>query len=222
MEIYPFIPYKTERFAPDVMKDRSKAFYLEMNSRRSVREFSNESIEMEILENIILTAGTAPSGANKQPWTFCLVTNQELKEKIKEAAEKEEIANYSSRMNEEWLRDLAPLGTDEHKDFLGIAPALVVVFKRAFEFGPGGEKHQNYYVNESVGIATGLLIAAIHHAGLCCLTHTPSPMNFLEKILERPSNERAFLLIPVGFPEKAASVPDIRRKTIEDIRKHYI
>lgn len=203
------------------MLERSDTFLAELKSRRSVRHFSSDPLPEGILDNIIETASTAPSGANKQPWTFCVVTDPSIKAEIRKAAEKEEHDNYHQRMSEEWLRDLAPLGTDENKPFLEIAPALIVVFKRIYEIGEEGEKHQNYYVQESVGLACGILIAAIHHAGLVSLTHTPSPMNFLEKILNRPSNERAFLLIPVGFPSSDAEVPDIHRKSLTEVRVNY-
>lgn len=191
-----------------------------MKKRRTVREFSDRPVPTPLLKKIIELAGTAPSGANKQPWTFCLVTNPDVKKSIRIAAEEEEQKNYQGRMSEEWLRDLAPLGTDEFKPFLETAPALIVVFRRSFEY-EDGKKHQNYYVNESVGLASGFLIQAIHYCGLACLTHTPSPMNFLEKILERPDNERAFLLIPVGYPHEKATVPDIQRKKLEEICIEY-
>jgi nitroreductase len=216
-----FIDYSRQRLSDQDMISRAQMFYEEMNSRRSVRAFSDESIPHGVIENIIRTAATAPSGANKQPWTFCVVYNPALKKKIREAAEQEEKQNYSKRMSEEWLQDLAPLGTDENKQFLETAPALIVVFRRPYEEGSDQQKRPNYYVSESVGIACGMLITAIHHAGLCCLTHTPSPMNFLERILDRPSNERAYLLIPVGFPASGVKVPDIRRKPLEICMKNY-
>lgn len=221
MSEFPFIPYTPDRYEPDTMLERAYAFFNEMHLRRTVRHFAPDPLPDGLLEKIIETASTAPSGAHKQPWTFCVVTNPEIKTAIREAAEKEERENYHHRMSETWLRDLAPLGTDENKPFLEIAPALIVVFKRVYEFGEDGAKHQNYYVQESVGLACGFLIAAIHHAGLVSLTHTPSPMNFLEKILDRPSNERAFLLIPVGFPALDANVPDIHRKPLEKVLIHY-
>jgi iodotyrosine deiodinase len=221
MTEFPFVKYEALRFPPDVMLNRSLAFFKEMTIRRSVRFFSDQTIDEQVLINIISTACTAPSGANKQPWTFCLVTNKELKKRIRAAAEKEEAENYASRMSAEWLRDLAPLGTDEKKEFLETAPALIVVFRRPYEISTEGTKHQNYYVQESVGIACGMLITAIHHAGLCCLTHTPSPMNFLEQLLERPSNEKAYLLLPVGYASEDAVVPDIKRKPLEMCVKTY-
>ena len=216
-----FIPIVPATYSEEEMITRSREMYVEMNARRTVREFSSRPIPNEVLENIIRTAGTAPSGANKQPWSFCLVTSTEHKQKIRQAAEHEEKLNYSGRMSEEWLRDLAPFGTNEVKEFLTTAPALIVVFKRAYEVESDGHKHQNYYVTESVGLACGLLLAAIHHAGLVSLTHTPSPMNFLEKVLERPSNERAFLLIPVGYPAGNVSVPDIHRKSLDQLLTRY-
>jgi iodotyrosine deiodinase len=217
-----FISYQRRTFGEDEMRKRASTFFQEIKTRRSIREFSEQKIDPEILDAIIQSAGSAPSGANKQPWTFCVVTNQSLKRKIREAAEREEYENYHGRMSDEWLKDLEPLGTNERKEFLEKAPALIVIFKRIYEFHSGGGKHQNYYMSESVGIATGLLIAAIHNAGLCCLTHTPSPMNFLEKILERPLNERAFLLIPVGLPAENVTVPNIQRKNLDEIRINYI
>ncbi len=220
METYPTIPYLPEVFSEVEMSERLKTLSDHMKKRRTVREFSDRPVPLPLLKQIIELAGTAPSGANKQPWTFCLVTNPDVKKSIRIAAEEEEQRNYQGRMSEEWLRDLAPLGTDEFKPFLETAPALIVVFRRSFEY-EGVKKHQNYYVNESVGLASGFLIQAIHYCGLACLTHTPSPMNFLEKILERPSNERAFLLIPVGYPHEKATVPDIQRKKLEEICIEY-
>ncbi|MEL7342957.1 MAG: nitroreductase family protein [Bacteroidota bacterium] len=192
-----------------------------MDQRRSLREFSDKPVPREVIENILKSASTAPSGAHKQPWTFCVVGNLDLKKQIREAAEKEEYTNYNGRMSDSWLEDLQPFGTDWHKPFLEIAPWLIIVFKRAYEFGEDGEKLNNYYVNESVGLATGFLLQAIHQAGLVALTHTPSPMNFLTKLLERPSNERSYLLIPVGYPAENAQVPVLERKPIEDISVFY-
>ena len=167
-----------------------------------------------------MTANSAPSGANKQPWFFAIVESKEMKKKIREAAEKEEFENYHGRMSEEWLADLKKFGTNHIKEFLEVAPYLVVVFKQVYSIH-NGEKHNNYYVNESVGIATGLFLSAIHNAGLVSLTHTPSPMNFLAEVLERPKNERAFLLIPVGFPKESTQVPNIERKSLDEISKFY-
>ncbi len=221
MTEYPFIALQPNILDEPEMLERASSFYTELNLRRSVREYSDKSLPAGLLDKIILAAGTAPSGANKQPWTFCIVTNAEMKKQIRMAAETEEQESYNQRMSEEWLRDLAPLGTNDQKPFLEVAPALIVVFRRIFELEEDGHKHNNYYVQESVGIACGMLIAAIHHAGLVCLTHTPSPMNFLEKILGRPSNERAYLLIPVGYPAAEVRVPDIHRKTLEEICVRY-
>ncbi len=187
-----------------------------METRRSLREFSNRPVDQKIIEKIIEIASTAPSGAHKQPWTFCAVQDINIKKQIREAAEKEEYENYHGRMSEEWLKDLAQFDTDWQKPFLEIAPWLIVVFKEVYDVSAGG-KRKNYYVNESVGIACGLLLSAIHHAGLVALTHTPSPMNFLERILDRPSQERAFLLIPVGYPIEHAIVPDLKRKKLEEV-----
>ena len=178
-----FIPYEGAKLKPSETLERSLAFYQISNLRRSVRDFSSDPVDIEVINNIIKTAGTAPSGAHKQPWTFCVISNPELKKQIRVAAEQEEYESYQNRMSEEWLQDLAPLGTDWNKPFLENAPWLIIVFKRVYEY-IDGKKWQNYYVNESVGIACGMLISAIHNAGLVTLTHTPSPMNFLQKILE--------------------------------------
>lgn len=218
--LYPFIPYQRETFSAVEMIRRSREFYGLMNQRRTVREFSPKPVPLEVMEHLILTAGTAPSGAHKQPWTFCLVSEPEIKKQIRTEAEKEEYESYHGRMSEEWLEDLAPLQTDWQKPFLEIAPWLIVVFKRAYE-NVDGRSRQNYYVQESVGIACGFLLAAIHHAGLCALTHTPSPMNFLSKILERPENERPFLLIPVGYPAESVMVPDLKRKSLHEVMVRY-
>ncbi len=215
-----FIPYKGVRFSKAEMLQRSREFYRYLDKRRTVRDFSDKPVPLEVVENIIMTASSAPSGAHKQPWTFCVVSDPELKRKIREAAEKEEYENYHGRMSEEWLADLAPLGTDWHKPFLERAPYLIVVFKKAYD-SVDGEKKKNYYVNESVGLATGFLLAAIHNAGLASLTHTPSPMNFLQEILERPENERPFLLIPIGYPAGEAQVPNITRKALKDVMVLY-
>jgi len=193
------------------MLQRSGDFLKENKRRRSIRKFSDRKFSREILENIIMTASSAPSGANKQPWTFCLIEDPVIKSEIRKAAEKEEYENYHGRMSDSWLNDLEPFGTDWHKPFLETAPYLVVIFKRAYE-KIDGKKFNNYYVNESVGIACGMFIMALHQAGLATLTHTPSPMNFLQKILKRPDNERPYLLLPVGFPAEDAEVPVIGKK----------
>ena len=218
---YRHIAYEGDHLSENEMISRSNEFFNFLDARRSVRHFSNKSIPTEVIENIIKSAGTAPSGAHKQPWKFCAVSSSDLKSKIREAAEKEEQENYNSRMSERWLKDLAPLGTDTNKEFLEIAPWLIIVFKEVYEIDDKGEKQNNYYVNESVGIACGMLISAIHNAGLVTLTHTPSPMNFLSEILNRPKNERAFLLLPVGYAAEDAFVPDIKRKGIEEISEFY-
>ncbi|MFM9910927.1 MAG: nitroreductase family protein [Chitinophagaceae bacterium] len=218
---YPFVSYEKNTFSAEEMNEKAGSFFWFMNQRRTIREFSNRPVPESVIENIIKTASTAPSGAHKQPWTFCVVSDPSLKKQIRSAAEEEERESYSGRMSEEWLKDLAPIGTDWNKPFLEIAPYLIIVFKRSYETEPDGHKHQNYYVTESVGIACGFLLAAIHNAGLGALTHTPSPMNFLIKILNRPANEKPFLLIPVGYPAEECWVPDIKRKELKEIIQWY-
>ena len=214
---FPFVSYAKKTYEINEMETRSRQFLEWMNTRRSVREFSDKPIPENIIENLILSASTAPSGAHKQPWTFCVVKDPEVKRQIRIAAEKEEKESYETRMTDEWLRDLQPIGTDWHKSFLETAPYLIVVFKRSYELEKNNYKHQNYYVTESCGIACGFLLAAIHDAGLVALTHTPSPMNFLSNILNRPENEKPFLLIPVGYPAEECWVPDLKRKSISEI-----
>jgi nitroreductase len=218
---FPFVHYQQKVFREDEMLQRSDAFYQYMNQRRSIRDFSDKPVPLSVIENVIRTASTAPSGAHKQPWTFCIVSDPSIKKQIREAAEKEEYESYTSRMSEEWLNDLKHLQTNWHKPFLETAPYLIVVFKKAYDLLRDGSKKNNYYVNESAGLACGFLLAAIHHAGLCALTHTPSPMNFLSKILNRPENERPFLLIPVGFAADETYVPELRRKDLQEIAVHY-
>lgn len=218
---YPFIDFQRETYSSDEMIERSRSFYEWADLRRSVRDFSDKPVPKEVMENILMTASTAPSGANKQPWTFCLISNATLKTTLRELAEEEEKKSYGGRMSDEWLEDLAPLGTDWQKEFIDIAPWIVVVMKRAYEIQSDGTKRQNYYVSESVGLASGFLLAAIHHAGLVALTHTPSPMNFIAKALNRPENERPFLLIPVGYPSETAQVPDISRKSKTQVIEYY-
>lgn len=203
------------------MLERSSEFRRFMDSRRSIREFSDKDVPDEIIKNIIMTASSAPSGAHKQPWTFCIVKDKEIKNEIRIAAEEEEYENYHGRMDEQWLKDLEKFGTDWNKPFLESAPYLIVIFKKLYDISDTGEKLQNYYVNESVGIACGFLLAAIHNAGLCALTHTPSPMGFLTKILKRPENERPFLLIPVGYPAENCEVPGITRKGKNEVLHIY-
>jgi iodotyrosine deiodinase len=217
---YPQIPYSHDTYSEAEMISRAQDFRNWMERRRTVREFSDQPVPMEVLEQMIMAASTAPSGAHKQPWTFCVVTNPDLKKQIRAAAEKEEYESYSGRMSQEWLEDLAPLGTDWQKPFLENAPALIIVFKRSYEF-VNEKKRQNYYVTESVGLAVGFLLAAIHHAGLVALTHTPSPMNFLSSLLQRPENEKPFLLIPVGYPAEDCKVPDLKRKNAGQVIAQY-
>lgn len=215
---HPQVRYEALNFSAEEMRDNARAFYQFMNRRRSVRAFSNRSVPRELIEYAILTANTAPSGAHRQPWYFVAVDNADLKKQIREAAEKEEWENYEGgRMPPQWLAALAPLDTDWHKPFLEIAPWLVVCFKQSYSVDAQGEKMTNYYVNESVGIACGLFIAAIHNMGLVTLTHTPSPMGFLSKLLRRPENEKPFILFPVGYPEAGVEVPDLRRKHLAEI-----
>ena len=198
------------------MLDRSANLLNAMKTRRSVRDFSSRSVSEEIIHNCIKTAVYAPSGANKQPWHFVIVKNPSIKKKIRIAAEAEEKEFYSHRATKEWLEDLNQFGTDWHKPFLETAPYLIVIFKEIID-KHGDESRKNYYVNESVGIAAGFLLTAIHNAGLASLTHTPSPMKFLQEILNRPENERAFLLIPVGYPADEAEVPVIDKKPFDEV-----
>ncbi len=218
---YKHIAYYSESFSDEEMITKSKSFYKWLDQRRSVRDFSDKTVPKGVIENIIRSASTAPSGAHKQPWTFCVISNSEIKTQIRETAEIEEKENYETRMSERWKKDLEPLATDMNKSFLEIAPWLIVAFKRVFDYGENGEKHNNYYVNESIGISCGMLISAIHNAGLVTLTHTPSPMNFLTKLLKRPGNERPFLLLPVGFPKNPTYVPDIKRKELDEMSVFY-
>ena len=211
-----FIPYKPEPADTDPA-DAARRFYEILNQRRSVRFFSDRPVPREVIENLILAAGTAPSGANKQPWRFVAVQDPALKKEIREGAEAEEREFYFRRANEQWLDDLRAIGTDEHKPFLEIAPWLIDVFKLMKDDDPNNPSDQVYYVNESVGIAVGMLLAATHVAGLVALTHTPSPMKFLGPILNRPKYERPYLLIPIGYPADDCVVPDLQRKPLEQI-----
>lgn len=217
---YPFVPYTIPVYSSEEVLGKASAYYKFMDSRRTVRDFSNKPVSKEVIQQLLLTASSAPSGAHKQPWTFCAISDAELKAKIRDAAEKEEYDSYNGRMTQEWLEDLAPLGTDWKKPFLEDAPWIIVVFKRAFEYHQQ-KKRNNYYVSESVGIACGFLISAIHAAGLVTLTHTPSPMNFLTKLLGRPDNERPFLLLPVGYAAEQVLVPDLSRKGAEEVIVWY-
>ncbi len=208
-----YTPYGTDSSA----ESASRRFYEILDQRRTVRTFSNRPVSRETIENLVLAAGTAPSGANKQPWRFVAVQDATVKKEIRAAAEAEEREFYYRRANEQWLRDLAAVGTDEHKPFLEVAPWLVVVFKLMKDDAPGRLSDQVYYVNESVGIAVGMFLAAAHMAGLVTLTHTPSPMKFLSRVLNRPDHERPYLLIPVGYPAEGCTVPDLQRKPLEQI-----
>ena len=228
MDGHPFVSYSKETYPGAKMLEKSKEFYEWLDKRRTVRDIQDKPVSREVIENILLSASTAPSGAHKQPWTFCVVSNPDLKKQIRTEAEKEEFESYNGRMPAEWLKDLGPLQTDWKKEFLETAPYLIIVFKRSYEVETTSlgdiqtlHKHQNYYVTESCGIACGFLLAAIHHAGLVALTHTPSPMNFLSKVLNRPENEKPFLLIPVGYAAEECWVPDLKRKPIESIAIWY-
>lgn len=216
-----FIPLPYQRPTAEEQIARATAFHCVMRTRRTVRHFSPDPVPFSLIQTAIQTAATAPSGANQQPWRFVVVSDPKIKRRIREAAEAEERKFYEHRAPNEWLQALAPLGTDWHKKFLEVAPWLIVVFRLdyALEAGPEGEeiKHKHYYVMESVGLACGFLLAALHHAGLATLTHTPSPMGFLSRILNRPKNEKPYLLIPVGYPARDAQVPDIGKKPLEEV-----
>jgi len=218
---FKHVMYDIKRKSQIDSLESSKSFYKWLDTRRSVREFSSTPVPKTIIENLIKSASTAPSGAHKQPWTFCAISNPSVKKKIRESAEIEEKENYERRMSERWKDDLKPLATDMYKPFLEDAPWLIVAFKKAYDIDREGNKHNNYYVNESIGIACGMLISAIHNAGLVTLTHTPSPMNFLSEVLERPKNERAFLLLPVGYPKSPAYVPQLKRKSLKEMSVFY-
>jgi len=210
------ISYNPPQKTAEEVLAASQLFNDELQKRRSVRYFSDAPVAKAVIENLLKAAGSAPSGANKQPWHFVAVSNAEVKKRIRMAAEVEEKAFYAERATPEWLNDLAPIGTDWQKPFLEIAPWLIIIFKKTFNETPEG-RTKNYYVQESVGIACGFLIAAIHQAGLATLTHTPSPMNFLAEILQRPENEKPFLLLPVGYPAPNATVPNIVRMPLQSI-----
>ena len=212
-----FVPLAFERLPEAEQLARSRRFLEHMRRRRTVRDFSPEPVPLELVENAIATAGTAPSGAHQEPWTFVLVSEPELKRRIREAAEEEERRSYDGRMPDDWLEALRPLGTDWRKPHIEVAPFLIVVFEQAYGMRPDGAKVKHYYVRESVGIAVGLLLASLHEAGLATLTHTPSPMGFLREALGRPENERPYVLIPVGYPADGCAVPDLGRKALAEI-----
>lgn len=213
-----FIPLTSyQEYPPEEMLERAEAFYELIKSRRTVREFSERPVDRKVIEQCILAAGTAPNGANKQPWHFAVVSDPDIKKKIRKAAEEEEQEFYYRRAPEDWLEDLRPFGTNEHKPFLEKAPYLIGIFTQIFHLTEDGEKEKHYYVKESVGIATGILITALHNAGLATLTHTPSPMGFLNEIMQRPSHEKPFLLLVVGYPEDGVQVPDITKKPLDEI-----
>jgi len=212
-----FIPLESQKLSEKEVIAKSENYYKKISKRRSVRDFSDKEVPREVIESILKAAGSAPSGANKQPWTFCVISNTELKSEIRKLAEIEEYENYHGRMSDSWKEDLKHLGTNHIKEFLEVAPYLIVVFKKVYDLDEEGGKLQNYYVSESVGIACGFLITAIHQAGLVTLTHTPSPMKFLQTALGRPKNEKAFLLLPVGYPATDCKVPDIEKKSLEEI-----
>ena len=215
-----FISYTKQSYTEDELLTRSNDHLDYLNKRRTVRDFSSKPIPEQVIENMIMAASTAPSGAHKQPWTFCVVTNPELKSKIKIAAEEEEYESYNGRMPKNWIKDLSYLGTDWRKPFLETAPALIIVFKKSYDI-VDDEKRNNYYVTESVGLACGFLLESIHYCGLVALTHTPSPMNFLSKLLNRPENEKPFLLIPIGYPAENTMVPDLKRKENKQVIEYF-
>ncbi|MEL7059000.1 MAG: nitroreductase family protein [Acidobacteriota bacterium] len=212
-----FVPYRPERPDPGEMRRLADGFYRRMDARRSVRHFAPDPVPRELIETAIRTASTAPSGAHRQPWRFVAVSEPDIKRRIREAAEHEERISYESRMPDEWLEALRPFGTDWRKPYLETVPWIVVCFEELYGIEPDGSKRKNYYVPQSVGLACGLFIAALHTMGLATLTHTPSPMKFLSEILGRPRNEKPFILFPIGYPAPDAEVPDIERKGLEEI-----
>ena len=217
----PLVPLNYDFYPIEEINSRSLEYYKKMKNRRTVRDFSKRKVPIEVIENCIRTADTAPNGANQHPWHFVIISEADIKRRIRNAAEKEEERFYKSRATEEWLEAIAPLGTNEKKPFLETAPYLITIFAKTYELNDQGKVTKNYYVNESVGIATGFLISALHQSGLVSLTHTPSPMGFLYKILKRPKNERPFLILVVGYPSKNAKVPDIKRKSLHKITSYY-
>lgn len=217
MNNFIFVPLEYQELDEEEMLARSSEFLERMEQRRSVRQFSSRSVPWEIIENCLRAAATAPSGANMQPWHYVVVSDSEIKHRIRMAAEEEEREFYANRAPQEWLDALAPLRTDADKPFLESAPYLIVIFAKSYTINPQGKKVKNYYVSESVGIATGILITALHQSGLATLTHTPSPMRFLNQILNRPQNEHPFLILVVGYPAEDAEVPKINKKPFNEI-----
>ena len=218
MPLHEFIPLSDfHEYPPEEMKKRAADFYNEIKRRRTIRDFSNRLVPVEIIQDCIKAAGTAPNGANLQPWHFVVVSDPDVKKKIRIVAEKAEKEFYKEKAPKEWLEALKPLGTDENKPYLEMAPYLIVIFSKNYEETESGEKIQHYYVKESVGIATGMLITALHRSGLATLTHTPNPMKFLNEVLDRPSNERAYLILVTGYPAEDAKVPDISKKELSEI-----
>ncbi len=218
---FRFIKHPSQTVDATTLLARSKTYLAKLETRRSVRDFSSKPVPLAVIKNLIRTASTAPSGAHKQPWTFCVVKSKALKKQIRIAAEKEEHESYENRMSEEWLNAIKPLQTNWEKPFLETAPYLIIVFKKSYDLLNDGSKRNNYYVSESVGLACGFLLTAIHQSGLVALTHTPSPMNFLSALLKRPSNEKPFLLIPVGFASSEAWVPKLKRKPLSEVMVEY-
>jgi nitroreductase len=215
---FPFAPLEFERHEPSEMSRRADEFHAEMSRRRSVRSLSDEPVPFELIARAVETAGTAPSGAHHQPWHFVVTADPAIKRRIRSSAEEEERINYESgRINDEWRRELEPLGTDWHKEFLELAPWIVVLFEERYGIDENGAKRHHYYVKESCGIAAGMFITALHQMGLATLTHTPSPMAFLTKLLGRPANERPFVLFPIGYPVDGCLVPDLARKPLDQI-----
>lgn len=213
-----FVPLPDyHEYPPEEMKKRASDFYEDIKRRRTIRDFSDRPVPLEVIKNAVKAAGTAPNGANLQPWHFVVISDPAVKKEIRVKAEKAEKEFYNEKAPKEWLKALEHLGTDEHKPYLEKAPYLIVIFSKNYEISDTGERIQHYYVKESVGIATGMLITALHQSGLATLTHTPNPMKFLNEILDRPSNERAYLILVTGYPAKDAKVPDIKKKPLEEI-----
>jgi iodotyrosine deiodinase len=217
VEPHRFVALDYERPREGEQLAASRRFLAHLSRRRSVRQFSTDPVAFELIANAVAAAGTAPSGAHQQPWTFVVVSDPELKARLRAAAEHEERRNYGGRMSDEWIAALAPLGTDEHKPHLTDAPYVIVVFEQVYGLDADGGKRKHYYARESVGIAVGFLLAALHESGLVALTHTPSPMGFIRTLLERPANERPFCVIPVGYPSETCVVPDLRRKPLDEV-----